>query len=284
MKDRGLNEENQGFYITRNERQIAAAQTLGLFTRNASLNYFRGEISFPPSLDRYFGIQTNKNRFTLKEELKEQVAQALGSVISQINNLTRSTIDRIQRENEIREAEQKGPTPAEVIAAEGSKLLKVRPASLGEEAQKEIRRLETEEEEQIKEVQADPKLTERQKAAKVTSIKVRFETAKLPFRVLFDVLGDGNFYNPQFRARQAQVVINKEHPFFPIYERATQVPEQRILLDLLLQSAVHAEGVFEGNRDMTAAINQFRREWSIALKVFLEKKEEISEEKTEKLD
>jgi hypothetical protein len=278
MTERGLNEENQGFYLMRNERQIAEAQTLNLFTRNADLNYFRGEISFPPALDRFFGIQTNKSRFTLKETMKERIEKALGPVIGHINNETRAKIEKIKADKAIAEAEKMGPTPAEQIAAEGAKVLKVRPGSVGAEVLKELERIDQEEAAEIAKVESTPGLDSETKAEQVQLIQVRFETARLPYRVVFDVLGDGNFYDPKFRGRQAQVIVNREHPFFAVYERATQAPEQRILLDLLLQSAVHAEGMYEGNREMIAAIEQFRREWSIALKVFLDRKDEIAEE------
>jgi len=73
MQRHGINQENQGFYLVRHNRQIGRALTLDLFSRHPSLNYFRAEISFSPALDELFGVQTNKSRFTLKGKLKDKL-------------------------------------------------------------------------------------------------------------------------------------------------------------------------------------------------------------------
>ena len=104
--------------------------------------------------------------------------------------------------------------------------------------------MDKEETQHIKEVEADLELDPSEKEEQIGAIRIKFEIARLPYRIVFDVLGDGNFYNPKFRGNQAHVIVNKEHPFFEIYERATQIPEQRILLDLLHEATGHKRNRF----------------------------------------
>ena len=51
--------------MVRGDREIGNALDFGLFTRHPHLNYFRGEIRFPPitELNRLFGIEPDKAKF-----------------------------------------------------------------------------------------------------------------------------------------------------------------------------------------------------------------------------
>src|SRR5688500_2286669 len=56
----GINAPNEGIYVMRNQREIAAAQTLNIFAKAQNLNRFRAEIHIPASLDRRIGINWTK--------------------------------------------------------------------------------------------------------------------------------------------------------------------------------------------------------------------------------
>lgn len=65
--DRGINIPNQGFYLMRNNRQIARAESLGVKPlKHNSYNRFRAEIFFPASLDKIMGVTFTKNGVSIK--------------------------------------------------------------------------------------------------------------------------------------------------------------------------------------------------------------------------
>ena len=68
---------NQGVYIVRDKRQIARAETLGLYAKNNEYNWVRAEIRFPPSLDKFFGVQMNKSRCRLHEDVMARCSEDL---------------------------------------------------------------------------------------------------------------------------------------------------------------------------------------------------------------
>ncbi|MGB1585627.1 MAG: ATP-binding protein [Thermoplasmatota archaeon] len=277
MNRMGLTEENQGFYLMRNERQIASAQTFGLFTRNADLNYFRAEISFPPELDRYFGVQTNKSRFSLKGELKDKLREKLGFTIGHIRKETRDGIDAMKAARRAAEQET-SETPGERVARQSTSLLKKPTSMTATKAKQELEKLDQERQQEIKAIQENSELSTDKKRALTARAEAKFQVRALPFKVLFEILPNGHFYDPRFKGQQTQVLLNKGHAFFRLYERATQSQEQRILLDLLLQSAAHAERQFEGTPGVESALRTFRREWSTSLQVMLEKLDELNQD------
>lgn len=65
-ESKGINIPNQGFYLLRNNRQIARAETLGIFPKHNSYNRFRAEIYFPASLDKLMGVTFTKNGISIK--------------------------------------------------------------------------------------------------------------------------------------------------------------------------------------------------------------------------
>lgn len=266
MAEHGLNEENQGFYVMRNNRIIGTAQTLGLFTRNADHNYMRGIIEFPDELDKRFGVQVTKGRFHLKEPVQDALRTVLGKEVGRVKKQTRSIIEDVVGKAKAREAE-KGPTPAEAAAAAAEQLLKkpkaAHPGQL--EEQEEVLQAKTEE---LQAIEANPNLSGKEKAERVAPIQVEIQKASVPVTVKFKVLGSGAFYEAETWGKQVRVYINAEHPFFKVYERATQKPEHKALLDVLLMSAAHAEKLYDDPK-MANAIEQFRKEWSNSLSILL---------------
>jgi hypothetical protein len=59
-RDRGFDLKGQGFYVLRNNREIAEAQTLGLFVRHNEFNLFRAELSVPATMDEVLGVNFTK--------------------------------------------------------------------------------------------------------------------------------------------------------------------------------------------------------------------------------
>lgn len=281
MAERGLNQKNQGFYLMRNDRQISEALTLDLFTRHPGLSYFRGEISFSPALDRYFGIQTNKNKFTLRDGLKDQIKQALGNVIHHMYRDTLKIVKDLEKEREQLEAKESGPTRAERVAAKAAKLLKRGRRVTATELAAQEETLAKEKASQISGVLSDNSKSEEAKASEIREIEAAFHAARIPFRIVARPLHSGAFFETHLNHLQVQLVINQAHEFYNLYQRATESPREKLLLDLLLLSAAHGESQFLDDpekAETASAIKAFRREWSITLGAVLEK---LSEEAPE---
>lgn len=79
-----INQSNQGFYIMRNNRQIARATTLGIFTKHNYLNRFRAELFFSGSIDGPLGVNFTKSGIELNDAVMSWVSQAASAQISTI--------------------------------------------------------------------------------------------------------------------------------------------------------------------------------------------------------
>ena len=76
--DRGINVPNQGIYLLRNYREIAAGETLGIgFTKHNDLNRFRAEVYFSGSLDDVMGVDFTKQKPEPKQAIRDKLNEAL---------------------------------------------------------------------------------------------------------------------------------------------------------------------------------------------------------------
>lgn len=263
----GIKQENQGFYLMRHNRQIGRALTFDLFTRHPSLNYFRGEILFPPALDKFFGIQTNKSRFTLHVSIKNKVEERLKGVLRQLTNDVEEIIDKIKKEQQKDEVK-----PSEKIAAKASRFLKRKKLSRKVE-EKYKKEKEKQKAKEIKEVKEDKKLSEKEREENIKKIENKFQFER-PFKLVLDTIGTGEFYTVKHKAKSTEVVLNVTHPFYKkIYEKSTQYPELQTHLDLFLFTLAHAEHLFCDNEEIMKFYKTQRMEWSATLATFLEESE-----------
>ena len=84
-KERGINWRNQGFYLLRNYREIAAGESFKLFTTHPYLNRFRGEIFVSGTLDEPVGVDFTKQKPKFKQSLEHKLKQKLEPQIDAIN-------------------------------------------------------------------------------------------------------------------------------------------------------------------------------------------------------
>lgn len=278
MRRVGLTEENQGFYLVRKGREIGSGLSFGLFNRHADKNYFRGEIEFPPELDYYFGITTNKSKFSLKQQMREKLKDSIDDIPSQIHQKTRKRIDKLKAEAE-KESRDQDQTLSERVAEQGDSVLKSRD-QLDEDEEDQLREeLEEEMQEKLEEIETDDSLDEEAKEEQKEKIKKEYEGyMEFPFKVTYDTLPSGQFFEVDKKGKQTRVVLNDGHEFFEVYERATQNERERLHLDLLLMSAAHAEELYSDNEQMLRYLEEWRREWSTALRVFLDHEQDAFDE------
>lgn len=69
----GLNIPHQGFYVLRNNRQIARAQSLGIIKRHGDLNRFRAELFINAGLDKKVGVNFKKEGIHLSDEVRSWI-------------------------------------------------------------------------------------------------------------------------------------------------------------------------------------------------------------------
>lgn len=74
-----FNLESSGYWIFRNGRKIG--NPILLRTIHPSLNNFRACVEFNPIFDKYFGIQVNKNRYVLSDEIKETINLKINQIL-----------------------------------------------------------------------------------------------------------------------------------------------------------------------------------------------------------
>jgi hypothetical protein len=72
-REKKINIPNQGFYLMRNNRQVAKGKDLNVFTKHNNSNRFRAEIYFDGSLDKMVGVNFRKQNISLFDELRSWV-------------------------------------------------------------------------------------------------------------------------------------------------------------------------------------------------------------------
>ncbi len=85
-KDRKIGMRSQGFYILRNNREIAEGETLGLFTRHNDLNRFRGEIFFSGAFDEAMGVNFTKRDLDPTQAILHKINELVQGQLRTIRN------------------------------------------------------------------------------------------------------------------------------------------------------------------------------------------------------
>ena len=70
-----INMQNQGFYLLRNNREIATGETLDLFKKHNDYNFFRAELFYPATLDEVFNTGFTKQRLGIanNQSVKDKI-------------------------------------------------------------------------------------------------------------------------------------------------------------------------------------------------------------------
>lgn len=88
-QDKGINYQNQGFYVMRNERELFAAETLNVYTKDPHLNRFRGEICFSGTLDEMMGVHFTKRSISISQGLTDKIKEITRSQIANLRKNSR---------------------------------------------------------------------------------------------------------------------------------------------------------------------------------------------------
>jgi len=79
-----INMQNQGFYLLRNNREIAVAQNLDLFRKHNNFNHFRAELFYPATLDDDFKTGFTKQRIEISQALRDKLREPVNRHIKHI--------------------------------------------------------------------------------------------------------------------------------------------------------------------------------------------------------
>lgn len=118
----GYNVRKSGFYVLRNQREIAEAELLDLprLSRHPDWIRFRGEIFIPGSLDEAFGIEFTKRDVKPTQSVRDQLAEFVAGELATI----RKRLKKVVKQDEAKEIDL-GPSE-QLIEAKSALLIKPR--------------------------------------------------------------------------------------------------------------------------------------------------------------
>ncbi len=218
----GINQVNQGFYLMRNNREIAAGEHLGVFTKHNNLNRFRAELYFSGSLDNAMNATFTKKGIKPQQNILDKI-----KVIAwpQLNSIKK----RFAKDNpKVEEGDIEHERSAKIINSKSKLLLKPKPLI-------EIRnpRINT----GTHTAKHDPTKSRIPKTAReVLSEKVncRFELRHM------DATSD--FFQVDQIGKTTVVTYNIDHPFYQtMFSENQENPEVIESLDFLTYSLASAK-------------------------------------------
>lgn len=305
-KNLDVNQENQGFYLIRNGREIGGGKSLYLFKKHPTMNYFRGEIVFPPELDEMFGVQTNKSRFSLDEDMRDKIEDKVGDILASL----RPEIEKERTKENKEKVKDPGTKTSEKIAESTAEEDLKSPDKADEEEKEELekekqeiqQKLEdlenkTEEENKDEEEEADEEETQGseedkeelrnedqedvddenidQKKEMLEEKLERLEEGT-SYRIKEEVLGSGHFYGVTNKEDLIDVEVNTSHKFYTeIYQKAKNSDNNDLQtgIELLLFALAHAESQHWQSDEVRDFYEDQRDEWSSIMKKFLRRME-----------
>jgi len=198
-----FNIPQQWFSLIRNGREIWTGLSLWIFTKHNNFNYFRWEILFPDCLDKFFWVHTNKSRFTVKAEIKDQIKEKTLRIISEIRRATIS----FQKANMSNDDWTQVKRSESIINKIDWEFKKNQTTLKTEMSDEEIKNQERE----IRNVNEDKSLSPKQKIEKIEKIKKAFS---LPWRFTKEARWSGDFFEWIYKWKQSIISINTDHPFY----------------------------------------------------------------------
>ena len=89
-KDNGLNMENQGIYVMRNNREIMAGTFFDnpykLISKNPGFNYYRAELEYSVNLDGEFKLNLQKTQIQISQMIFDKIVNQVKSDIKKADN------------------------------------------------------------------------------------------------------------------------------------------------------------------------------------------------------
>lgn len=270
-----IGKDKQGFYIIRENREIGNSLSLNLFTKHDNLNYFRSRIHFTYELDDLFGVQTNKSRFSLDSELREQLEEEIKPQINQIKEeisaRRQSAISRYREKDD-------GMSQAESTANTRSRW---QPRSGYDPGESEVEEQEDEAREKLEEVESNNNLSEQQKEKVKEKLNHIIEEDQF-IELEVEIPRSGNFYDVKWYGKKLQIQVNPNHEFYEKFYKHLEedgiggpnseldATDVKRYIDLWLVALAKAEDVSLSNETIKKFYERERRDWSSFIADFYE--------------
>jgi len=237
-RDRSIGMPHQGFYVLRNQREIAASDWLGITPRHPDLNRVRAEIYFPASLDAVMGVNFTKHQLSPHQSVLDKLREvALPQIRSLASRIRRQRVrvedERVSHDEASRLIGQKAnllPKPKVAIELRGAK-------SDGNGQGTEPPKSGTKERSNFK-----------QTKVKELSLPCRFETVSMT--------AAGPIYNAEIQGKSIIIQWNVDHPFYQRFILDnSENPGMVTATDFLVYSLASAEFVYADEDSRTVLEN-----------------------------
>jgi hypothetical protein len=215
----GIIPQNSGFYIVRNNREIAEAVTFDFYKKHPDYSHFRAELCFDGSLDRIFHVDVKKMTINPPQSFIDRLRQATQSLIKECSregrkraNASRGQIDHSAAEANIKKRASLIPKPKSLVEQRKKRGAKVtNPRGNGERTR-------------------NPHVTT---LRTISGLRVSFEEA--------DHGPESPFYSVKPSGSTIVVTYNREHPFWRELVELAKEPKVITVLDYLVFAMANSE-------------------------------------------
>lgn len=208
-----------GFYLVRNNREIAAAQTLGFFRHHHQYSHFRAEVAYDGTMDHQFHTDVKKASVQPSHELLQQLKrialpllQESGRLNRERSNTGRGEIDHSLAETAIASHATGIPKPKRPVTGV-SPVARPRPTPAR--------------------TQASEERAQRAGVSKVrSSLRTSFEEGNY---------GGDFFYHVHLNGRDVTIAYNRDHPFYQLLADHADDPKIVAIIDQLVFAMANSE-------------------------------------------
>ena len=197
-KDLRMNIHSQGFYVLRNNREIADGVTLGIFGKHNDFNRLRVELSFGASLDNEMGVRFSKDGVAPSQAITDFLKQEVGGQIASI----RQIIKRGQKADPNSVVDH---SDSEEVIAKKAKLLIVPDAKIEKRGPRKNRGSDVTPTDETKTPRSPRSKFDRTQPSS-NALNVRFETAAMN--------REGSIYECEQQGKTIIIRWNSDHPFY----------------------------------------------------------------------
>jgi len=223
-KQEGINQRSQGFYLLRNNREIAEGKTLDLWVRHNDLNRVRVELKFSGNIDQEMGVNFTKKEIAPIQPIVDKIRE---EIMGQIRSIRK----RIQKSQPRNQEDELMHDSAETIIANQAKLL-ITP-------QAEIERRKSPE----KSADVKRQIREAKKRIREQFTKVHLSKKGMACKFLVRSMGEsGPIYEAEQEGKLVIIEWNSDHPFYKNFILVNKDNQEIITAtDLLIYSMATAE-------------------------------------------
>ncbi|MFA5132161.1 MAG: ATP-binding protein [Candidatus Paceibacterota bacterium] len=218
-----MNIRSQGFYVVRNNREIANGETLDVFKKHNDFNRLRIELSFTSNLDNEMGVRFTKNGVFPNQAISDFLKQEVGGQITSL----RKMFQKLQKADKSQEIDH---SESAAVIAKKSKLL-ITPEKVIERREARINTTD-----RVIKPETTELRTRNPKETKLSpnGLGARFETLSMG--------REGAIYDCYQEGKVIVVEWNVDHPF---YEKIVLVNKDRkditAGIDFLIYALASAE-------------------------------------------